>query len=173
MLRPCGSCSCSSSPLRLPLAVEKQIHPRTFERRPRRPQSHNRRLSQSKTPKTSSTSCSPTTSRVNTAERGSSFTRGHQAVVSRSKFDECVGTGFPSGVEFEGVDVEEVYDEPIDVPRIPEKTSKAVTLTLRASAGGETERDTDTYHLIDVGGRWAWILETQDVAAYERGECPP
>ena len=85
----------------------------------------------------------------------------------------ALGPGSRAASRFEGVDVEEVYDEPIDVPRILEKTSKAVTLTFKASAAGQTESDTDTYHLIDVGGRWAWILETQDVAAYERSECPP
>jgi hypothetical protein len=98
---------------------------------------------------------------------------GHKAIVSRSKFDECVSAGFPSSAELSDVDVVEEYDEPISLPHVPEKTSKAVTLRLTVRSGEASETDTDTYHAVDVGGRWAWVLESQDVAAYERGECPP
>ena len=42
----------------------------------------------------------------------------------------------------------------------------------RRVTGAKTKNYVDTYHLVDVGGRWAWILEAQDLAAYELGGCP-
>ena len=66
----------------------------------------------------------------------------------------------------------EVYDDPIDVPGVPEKTSKAVTLRTTFERGGNEESLTDTVHAIPIEGRWVWILAPADVRAYERGECP-
>jgi hypothetical protein len=67
-----------------------------------------------------------------------------QAIVSRDTYEGCMqeqNTDVPSNVS---VSVVEVYDDPIDVPGIPEKTSKAVTVKLSA----RSESSNATMHAI-------------------------
>jgi hypothetical protein len=97
---------------------------------------------------------------------------GHQALVTRSRYDECSQDDIGS-VTLQGVEELDVYDDPISVPDIPEKTSKAVTLRLTLLSGGETEHSTHTFHAVLVNGRWAWFLQTGSLEAYRVGECPP
>lgn len=94
----------------------------------------------------------------------------HQKIASRSVYDGCAREVGASSGEVD-VKVVEVYDDPIDIPAIPEKTSKAVTYRIRLI--GTDAAQTDTSHLVDVDGQWRWVLAPQDVPYYKRGECPP
>ena len=66
----------------------------------------------------------------------------------------------------------EVYDDPIDVIGVEEKTSKAVTVEITVSQGEAQETITDTFHAIAVDGEWKWVLPPADVRAFEQGRCP-
>jgi hypothetical protein len=95
----------------------------------------------------------------------------HQRIAPRSFYDGCLrDTATPPGGELE-VTVIEVYDDPIDIPAIPEKTSKAVTYRIRLKGTDQTQ--TETSHAVKVDGEWRWVLAPQDVPYYRRGECPP
>ncbi len=98
---------------------------------------------------------------------------GHQAVVTRERYDECRSGRF-AGVsgEIESFDVIEVYDDPINVIGVPEKTSKAVTMRFTVTAGDLRETITDTAHAVQVGDHWVWLLTPGDVRDYKAGTCP-
>lgn len=87
----------------------------------------------------------------------------HQALVSRDRFDECANE-----IEVPDLRIVEVYDEPIDVYAIPEKTSKAVTFSYKSGDG----RSTETLHQVMVDGAWRWVFSTEAARAYEAGDCP-
>jgi hypothetical protein len=93
----------------------------------------------------------------------------HQKIAPRSFFDGCFRETGGFGGELE-VTVIEVYDDPIDIPAIPE-TSKAVTYRIRQQGTDATE--TATSHAVDVDGEWRWVLAPQQVPCYRSGECPP
>lgn len=95
----------------------------------------------------------------------------HQEIAPRTFFDGCIrdAGNVPQG-DLE-VEVIEVYDDPIDVPAIPQKTSKAVTYRVRVEGTDATQ--TETSHAVNVDGEWRWVLAPQDVPYYRRGECPP
>jgi hypothetical protein len=97
----------------------------------------------------------------------------HQAVVTRERYDECRSDRF-AGVsgEIESFDVIEVYDDPINVIGVPEKTSKAVTMKFTVAAGDLRETITDTAHAVQVGDHWVWLLTPGDVRDYKAGACP-
>lgn len=98
----------------------------------------------------------------------------HRAVVPRQRFEACLRRLLEgSGIELEDVEVLEAEEVPIDVPVVPEKQATAVTLRLTVTnAFGDVEQTTPTYNLVPVEGRWTWILEPEDVRAYQRGGCP-
>ena len=95
-----------------------------------------------------------------------------QAFVSREKLQECQ-SDFPTNVELESFKTVEIYDDPIDLPAIPQKTSKAVTYEFTVRQGSNTETNTRTSHAILVDGRWAWVLAPGDEKYLKAGECPP
>ena len=90
---------------------------------------------------------------------------GHQAVVDRDTYTSCMqekSSSLPSGVD---VDVDEVYDDPINVEGIPERTSKAVTMTLSKGS----DKETVTAHAVlpvDVGSDQGGLrrLQGRDVS---------
>lgn len=96
--------------------------------------------------------------------------QAHQEIASRSFYEGCAREVGASSGDVE-VKVIEVYDDPIDIPAIPEKKSKAVTYRIRLSGTDATQ--TETSHLVDVDGKWRWVLAPDDVRYYKRGECPP
>jgi hypothetical protein len=98
---------------------------------------------------------------------------GHQAVVTRERYDECRSDRF-AGVsgEIDSFDVIEVYDGPINVIGVPERTSKTVTMKFTVTAGDLEETITDTAHAVQVGDHWVWILPPGDVRDYKSGTCP-
>lgn len=94
---------------------------------------------------------------------------GHQRLISQSQYVACsrgIGTNVATGREtFKVLDV---ADDPIHVRDVPQKTSKLVTISVKAP--GIT---TLTYrlHAVAVSGRWAWILGDRFIAAIVRGKC--
>jgi len=99
---------------------------------------------------------------------------GQQAGVTRTRYEECRDQASDdlSGVELKQVETVEIYDDPIDVIGVPEKTSKAVTLKITVTDGEQDETFTDTYHAVPTEGRWRWILPGADVRAFQAGDCP-
>ncbi len=99
----------------------------------------------------------------------------HQKVVTRERYVTCRSELFDQAgawAELERFDVLDVCDDPLDLPEIPEKTSKAVTVQFTLRCGGQTRSSTDTVHAIQAGDRWAWILPVSAYRAYEAGACP-
>lgn len=93
-----------------------------------------------------------------------------QKFISRAKFIECAeASDLPS---LDSVKVLEVYDEPTDIPGTGlSADSKAVTVELKLSRGLLKNETRDTFHLIDVDGRWRWVVS--DPQPYKDGKCPP
>jgi hypothetical protein len=101
---------------------------------------------------------------------------GHQAVVTRERYEDCREERFEkfgsvSG-ELVSFDVLEVEDDPLSAPEIPETTSKAVTMKYSVRAGDETETFRDTAYAIQIGSHWVWVLAPGDVRDYKAGSCP-
>ena len=87
-----------------------------------------------------------------------------QALVTRARFAECQRN---DGFNLKAFKVLESYDEPIDVAG---KTVPSTAVSVRAtSEDGET---TATMHAVSVDGKWRWILQPADAAAYKKGRCP-
>lgn len=96
---------------------------------------------------------------------------GHQALVTRSKYSSCSRDDF-GGAKLARVETVGVYDQPIDVPDVPQKTSKAVTLKIVLDTAGERETSTHTFHAVRLGDRWAWYFGNSLIDAYKQGVCP-
>ena len=87
-----------------------------------------------------------------------------QAIVTRARFVQCEHN---DGFNLKRFKVLETYDERIDVDG---KASPSTAVSIRAtSEDGET---TATMHAVAVGGKWRWILQPADAAAYKKGRCP-
>jgi hypothetical protein len=95
----------------------------------------------------------------------------HQQIVSRARYIEC-GAVWPRSPELQKFEVLDVYRDPIDVPHIPETTSRAVRYRVTVGAGNESDSFTATGHAVAVDGRWHWFLAAPDVRLFERGGCP-
>jgi hypothetical protein len=95
-----------------------------------------------------------------------------RALVPRKKYQQRATDFYPAGIEVTGFKTVEIYDDPIDVPGVPQKTSKAVTYTLTLTQGSATEEQTFTSHAVQVGDRWAWIFGAEDAKAYKAGTSP-
>lgn len=87
-----------------------------------------------------------------------------QAIVARARFVQCQHN---DGFHLKTFKVLETYDEPTDVDGAAE-SSTAVSVRV-TSDDGET---TATMHAVSVGGKWRWILQPADAAAYRKGVCP-
>jgi hypothetical protein len=93
---------------------------------------------------------------------------GHQALVTRSRYEDCASRSSEGTPRIDRIEVKEVYDDPIDVERIPERTSKAVTVRIVSGA----EEVTRTMHAVLVDDRWRWVLQAEDIDTYQAGGCP-
>jgi hypothetical protein len=99
---------------------------------------------------------------------------GQQKIVSRSNYEECRRQAVDpqAGVEVKSARVQQVHDDPIDVPGVSEKKAKAVTLRLTFRQGSQEETTTVTYHTLPVDGHWVWMLPAADIRAFQNGTCP-
>ena len=87
-----------------------------------------------------------------------------QAVVTRTRFISCQSN---EGFGLRKFKVLETYNETVDVGgKNAESTAVSVQVT---SDDGIT---TATLHAVPVAGKWRWILQPSDYAAYKRGTCP-
>lgn len=96
---------------------------------------------------------------------------GHRALISRERFEACFRPS-TNGAIVTAITVTAVADEPIDVPEVAEKTSKAVTWIIDTSRGSAIDSDSGTSHAVEVDGRWYWILSESAVKRVEAGRCP-
>jgi hypothetical protein len=96
---------------------------------------------------------------------------GQRRFVNRDKFMDCSSDAFPSA-ELVSLKTVETYDDPLNVPGVPQRSSKAVTLKLTVRSGEQGETGNQTFHAVPVGDRWAWVLSTSDANAYKSGSCP-
>jgi hypothetical protein len=95
----------------------------------------------------------------------------HQAIVSRARYIACAAD-WPQTPGLARFEVLRVYDDPIDVPLVPQRTSKAVTYRVTLTAGGLRDSFTSTGHAVDVAGRWRWVLAGPDIETFLDGQCP-
>ncbi len=87
-----------------------------------------------------------------------------QAVVTRARFIECEQN---EGFRLRKFKVLETYEETIDVAG-KSVDSTAVSLQVTSDDGITTA----TLHAVLVAGKWRWVLQPADYAAYKRGVCP-
>lgn len=89
----------------------------------------------------------------------------HQEIIDRDLYVNC-----QSALSIPGYDVEvdETYEETIEVPRLGSMETMAVTMEL--SVGDNSEFL--TRHLVEEDGEWKWISTDDALDAYEQGECP-
>ena len=96
---------------------------------------------------------------------------GHQAVVTRERYASCSEDDF-GGAQLKSVETVEIYDQPIDIRHVPQRTSKAVTMKLTLLSDGQEEVSTHTFHAVRLQDRWAWYLGDGLIDAYSAGDCP-
>ena len=87
-----------------------------------------------------------------------------QRLVSRARFVTCQAN---EGWSLKSIKVLETYADPVDVgaTSLP---STAVTVRVTSDDGVTTA----TMHAVSAGGKWRWVLQSADRAAYKRGKCP-
>jgi hypothetical protein len=87
-----------------------------------------------------------------------------QRIVTRARFVACQAN---EGWDLKSIKVLETYDDPVAVgaKSLP---SKAVTVRVTSDNGITTA----TMHAVNVNGRWRWVLQSSDRAAYASGKCP-
>ena len=87
-----------------------------------------------------------------------------QRVVTRARFVECQAN---EGWALKSIKVLETYDDPVHLgtKSVP---SKAVTVRVTSDDGITTA----TMHAVSVNGKWHWVLQQSDRAAYAAGKCP-
>jgi hypothetical protein len=87
-----------------------------------------------------------------------------QRAVTRARFVACEAN---EGWELKSIKVLETYDDPV-VVGAKSLPSKAVTVRVTSDDGITTA----TMHAVSVNGKWRWVLQSSDRAAYARGKCP-
>jgi hypothetical protein len=95
---------------------------------------------------------------------------GHQRLITRLQYVACaraLQTDIATGAEV--FNVLDVRDEAINVPSVPQRTSKLVTLSFHAR--GSAKALTYRLHAVATRGRWAWILGPRFLSAIAHGRC--
>lgn len=87
-----------------------------------------------------------------------------QRVVTRARFVACQAN---EGWDLKSIKVLETYDDPV-VVGAKSLPSKAVTVRVTSDDGITTA----TMHAVPVNGKWRWVLQSSDRAAYASGKCP-
>jgi hypothetical protein len=93
-----------------------------------------------------------------------SLVPAEQKVVSRARYLACRRNG---GFRLRSFKILESYPEAVDVEN-KQTPSTAVTVQVTSDDGVTTA----TMHAVEVGGRWRWVLQPADLAAYAAGRCP-
>jgi hypothetical protein len=96
---------------------------------------------------------------------------GHRALISRERFEACFRRA-TNGARVTSSRVVAVMDEPIDIPAVNEKASKAVIWIISTSRGSATSSDSGKSHAVEADGRWYWIFSASAVKRVEAGRCP-
>jgi hypothetical protein len=92
----------------------------------------------------------------------------HKQVVSRDLFVACARRAIAVR-SLSSVEVLEVFDETVDVPRLGKRKTKAVRLRLTSTGGLVTSI---VNHELKQDDHWYWILNGKSVRAYGAGRCP-
>ncbi len=87
-----------------------------------------------------------------------------QAVVARDRYIACQRNG---GFRLRSFKVLDTYEEEYSIlsRQVP---STAVSVQVVSDDGVTTA----TMHAIRAGGRWRWVMQPADLAAYRAGRCP-
>jgi hypothetical protein len=97
----------------------------------------------------------------------------HQEVATRREYVACEGEAPAFPGRLEQVEVLGSREEQWRVAgEAQPRESTTVTYRVTVSLAGTPERFTGTGHLVAVDGRWRWILNPGDYAAYRAGRCP-
>ena len=92
----------------------------------------------------------------------------HQALVTREEYDEC-RRGIDVQGTIESVVVLDVDDAPLTVYGLPARTpAKRVQVRVVTD---ETEY-TASYHVVQLGDQWRWVLTDRAARGFERTDCP-
>ena len=92
----------------------------------------------------------------------------HQRLVTREEYDEC-RRGIDVQGTIESVVVLDVEDSPLTVYGLPPNTpAKKVKVRVVTD---ETEY-TASYHVVQVGDEWRWVLTDRAARGFERTDCP-
>jgi hypothetical protein len=92
----------------------------------------------------------------------------HRRVVSRGLFARCSEQTISTG-DLESIEVLDIFDDDIAIPRIAERTAKGVRVRVASFSG---DSFTVVNHEVKVGERWHWVLNASSIRAYEQGRCP-
>jgi hypothetical protein len=93
----------------------------------------------------------------------------HRQVVSRAMFARCSKQTIATG-DLESIEVLDIFDDDIAIPRIPERRAKAVRVRVASFSG---DAFTVVNHEVKVGDTWHWVLNESSIRAYAQGRCPP
>lgn len=88
-----------------------------------------------------------------------------QAVVDSDLFVQCEGQKLYGDLE---VEVDEINDREVVIPKLDKIPTKAVTLKL----GDGEDAVFNTINVFEIDGEWHWSLTPQNLESYEAGECP-
>jgi hypothetical protein len=94
-----------------------------------------------------------------------------QKLISRARYVQCMHSSLPYHLlSFRTLAIRE---DPVQLPGIPQTTSKAVTFTMRiAFAGRAAQSVTMTKHAIRLSSRWAWFFSPAQMVRVSQGACP-
>jgi hypothetical protein len=92
----------------------------------------------------------------------------HRRVVTRAMFARCSKLTIATG-DLESIEVLDIFDDDISIPRIPERRAKAVRVRVASFSG---DAFTVVNHEVQVGDTWHWVLNASSIRAYQRGRCP-
>jgi hypothetical protein len=87
-----------------------------------------------------------------------------QRAVTRARFVECQAN---EGWNLKSIKVLETYADPISVGA---KSIRATAVTVQVTSDDGVT--TATMHAVSAAGKWHWVLQPSDRAAYALGKCP-
>ena len=141
---------------------------------------------------TSTSGTSTTTTTATPAETADAFTKrliGYQSkaqwgrtwdalhpaqkrFLSREQYTGCAAESVDYVPELVSIETVEVYDDPVDVKGVPQKSSKAVTSKVTFNSDEGQQSDTFTSRAVLVGDHWTWVMTDDELDDYEAGNCP-
>ena len=103
-------------------------------------------------------------SRGQAARLWESLVPAEQRVVTKARYLACQRNG---GFRLKSFKVLDSYGESVEIEGA-EVPSTAVSVQVTSDDGVTTA----TMHAVKIGGRWHWLLQPADLAAYAAGRCP-